>query len=174
MERLTMLELHEIKEIVKSQFDKMVESGTIPVLEYKLKNGEHLVVDLSLNDKGICFSFDSNSLPVYFANTIEVIGENHYLLPLDEYFEHLDYYLQQIDLNISEGFILPNDLYEPAAQELVFKRTQIGANFVYKGTNNSAEFTTPANNPMADALLHNYLVEECNISDDEFYLTIQY
>lgn len=96
---------------IKKQFDEMLSRGIIPVFEHELPNDEWLTVDISVNDKGVLFSFDSNSLPVSFDGEIEVINDNHYLLPFDDCFDNLDTYLEMISVNVMEGYLLPNNLF---------------------------------------------------------------
>ena len=75
-------------------------------------NDEYLIVNIQISDKGVKFSFDSDNKRTAFDDDIVVINDNRYLLPFDEYMQDLDLYLQMIDQNITEGFLLPNDLYQ--------------------------------------------------------------
>ena len=43
---------------------------------------------------------------VYHASTIGY----KFVLPFDRYFDNLDTYLQQIDQEITDGFLVPNNL----------------------------------------------------------------
>jgi hypothetical protein len=106
--------------IIKQQFDKMVQSGRIPVMEYPvLIDGkkEWLTVELSANDKGINFSFDNFDLPASFDGSIVVYSDTHYLIPYDSFdsgendSDDLDYYLIGISDNITEGFICTNQIW---------------------------------------------------------------
>lgn len=100
---------------IKDQFDAMLESGKIPAMEYPIKNDDNgndwLLVDIGINDQGITFSFDSMEKPVSFDGEIITYNDCYFCMPYDQYFEDLDYYLQAINDNIMEGFLLPNDLY---------------------------------------------------------------
>lgn len=105
---------------IQLQFDQMLQRGIIPCFEYPITlNGEKewLLVDLVCLDHGIEFSFDSNSLPVFFEGSIVSINDNRYLLPFDNYSagendsDDLDYYLQAIAGNIQDGFIAANNLF---------------------------------------------------------------
>lgn len=96
-------------DIIKKQFNEMLDRAIIPCFEYELINKDHLVVDLQAGEKGIIFEFDDQSLPVSFDGEIENCGDT-WLLPYDPYFEDLDSYLQMIDQNINEGFLIPNNL----------------------------------------------------------------
>jgi len=97
---------------IKTQWHEMIERGTIPVIEYPLKDEEFLTVDLSIDEKGIVFEFDDNDKPVYFDGEIKQYGDGTYTLPFDTYFEDLHYYREMIDQNIREGFLMPNDLQD--------------------------------------------------------------
>ena len=97
---------------IKDQFNDMLNRSIIPCFEYEMSNDEYLLVNLQISDKGIEFSFDSDNLDCSFDGEIETINSNHYVLLFDEYFEDLDYYLQMIDNNIIEGYLLPNNLYK--------------------------------------------------------------
>lgn len=96
---------------IKQQFEEMLTRGITPLFEIELPENEYLIVNLSINDKGVEFSFDSNDLPVAFDGDIEVINSNRYLLPFDEYTTNLDDYLQTISDNLTEGYLLPNNLF---------------------------------------------------------------
>lgn len=105
---------------IKQQFDKMVQSGRIPFMEYPvLINGkkEWLIVELSANDEGIEFSFDNFDLPVSFDGSIVVYSDTHYLIPYDSFdrgendSDSLHYYLEGIADNIQECFICSNGIW---------------------------------------------------------------
>lgn len=97
---------------IKNQWIKMLENGTLPVLEYETKEGDYVVVDLSFSENDIIFNFDQDDKNVYFDGEIKEMGSGVFRLPFDQYFDSLDYYLQLIDQNIIEGFLIPNDLYK--------------------------------------------------------------
>ena len=99
-----------VRDMIKIQFQEMLTRGIVPVFEFKLSTGEYFTADLSVHDKGVCFEFDEDGLPVSFDGEIKGDGDTYYL-PYDEYFDHLDYYLNMISENILEGYLLPNDLY---------------------------------------------------------------
>lgn len=99
---------------MRDQWDGM---RAIPVLEYELNNGEFLTVNLEYTAAGIEFGIDSRD---FFESKIAFSGEivrpyplnrDRFLLPFDPFFDSLDHYLQQIDGEIVEGFLIPNDLY---------------------------------------------------------------
>jgi len=95
---------------LKTEFDNM---RCMPMFELEIVNNEggpdYLIVNLSCDDKGIYFSFDTDNKPVFFDGEIEEVGAS-YLLPWDDCFS-LDEHLQTIDENLTEGFILPNHIY---------------------------------------------------------------
>lgn len=96
---------------IKQQFEAMLQRGIIPCMEYQTSEDDWLLVNIECSDQGIVFSFDSDNKRVAFDGEIITYNDCRYCLPYDEYFEDLDYYLQMIDQNIIEGFLLPNDLY---------------------------------------------------------------
>lgn len=96
---------------IKQQFDAMLKRGVMPYMEYQTSADDWVLVTLSYDDKGVTFSFDSDNKPVSFDGEIVEYNDCFFCLPYDEYSDDLDYYLQMIDQNITEGFLLPNDLY---------------------------------------------------------------
>lgn len=99
------------------QFNTMLESGTIPCFEYEMSNGEYLLVNIQITDKqadaqGLLFSFDTEDKFVSFDGDIITFKNNNnlFLLPFDGDSEDLDYYLQGLDENIIEGYLIPNEL----------------------------------------------------------------
>ena len=97
-------------QIIKQEFNDMLGRGIIPCFEFEIINDEYLKVDIEINDNGILFSFDSDNKRVAFDGIIQIIDDNHYLLPFDEYIDHLDQYLEMINDNIIEGYLIVNDL----------------------------------------------------------------
>lgn len=121
------MSIASVKQAIFKQWQDMINKGRVPVMEYKLNNGEWLTVDIGLPiitticpitgkqlsstiaGSYISFSFDQGEYKTYFDGNIK--GKNgDYKMPLDEYFDNLDYYLQEIAGNIQEGFILANGL----------------------------------------------------------------
>ncbi len=98
--------------VIKAQFDQMVERGIIPCFEFERDyNGsvEWFTVDIEVSEKGVHFSFNQDGLPCCFDG--EIVGSgNFYCLPFDEYFSDLDSYLQRISENITEGYLLSNNI----------------------------------------------------------------
>lgn len=96
---------------IKDQFNAMLESGKITAMEYPTSENDWLLVDIGISDQGVTFSFDSDNKNTFFEGEIVQYNDCYFCLPFDEYFKDLDYYLQMINDNIIEGFLLPNDLY---------------------------------------------------------------
>lgn len=104
------------------QFETMHK---MPLFEIAMIDNEYLLVDLAIKYKtsktgsqypaGICFSFDQrqpvapyNNLPVFFDG--KITGKNgNYFYPFDDCFS-LDGHLCAILDNITEGFLIPNNL----------------------------------------------------------------
>lgn len=93
---------------LQQEFQTMLESGRIPVLEYELYNGGYLTVQIEATETGLQFSADFNDLPCFFDGQITGSG-NYWLLPYDNDFS-LDSHLQLIDQNITDGYIIANSL----------------------------------------------------------------
>jgi hypothetical protein len=102
---------------IKEQFDDMLQRGTIPCFEYQIAEDDWLVVDIELHPKGIKFLFDDRCIdkPVFFfsGNVKQLHPENFgcYLMPFDDWVNDLDSYIQAIDQEMTEGFLLPNNLF---------------------------------------------------------------
>lgn len=102
-----------VAKILFKQWQTMLENGRMPLMEYELNNGDYLLVNiefhLSKGKGGFRYSFDDNGLPVWFSGNVKKLGYK-FILPFDKYFDNLDTYLQQIDQEITEGFLIPNNL----------------------------------------------------------------
>ena len=112
MENRTMKTLNE-------QFQNMLNRNIMPLFEIEMSNGEYLIVDIELREKegrkgydGVRFSFDQNNLKTYFDGDTVKLGDGVYLIKYDECFDNLDTYLEMIMDNITEGFLIPNDLFK--------------------------------------------------------------
>lgn len=110
-----MSKLADVKKSIAYQWEKMIASGRIPVLEYQIGEDDFLQVDVDLVDDGsaILFSFDRHPFPtadVWFSGEVVPVL-NNFQITINEYTDRLDLYLQQIDQEMMEGFILPNGLY---------------------------------------------------------------
>jgi len=78
--------------------------------EYELPHGEFLLVHFELCDQGIHIKADFEQSTHFSGNVIKT--ELGFIMPFDpKYFEDLDYYLQEISEEISQGYLLPNYLY---------------------------------------------------------------
>ena len=104
-------ELKQIEETITEQFNTMLGRGMMPCFEFELPGEEYLLVNISLHGKGVAFSFDTDGKQVWFDGDIIELATGSYVMPYDECFEHLDTYLQAISENISEGYLMPNDLF---------------------------------------------------------------
>ena len=96
--------------MIKEQWNEMINRGAMPLFEVELKDNEYLLVNLAIVEEGIEFSFDSNDLPVSFDGDIETIHSNRYLLPFDEYVESIDSYFETILDNLNDGYLYSNNL----------------------------------------------------------------
>ena len=107
-----MITLTQTKATLIDQWHNMLSLGVMPLMEYEIEvNGEQdwIVVDIQLNEQlGLMFSFD-DSFPTFFSGDIEQHG-NSYLLPFDKYFDSLDHYLEQVNYEMTEGYLIPNGL----------------------------------------------------------------
>lgn len=90
---------------------ELMTSGLLPVMQLELKDDNWLLVDFSVDEEGITFSFDTDNLPVYFDGDVQPSGDNTFLLPWPEGDFSLDSQLELISGNINDGYILPNNLY---------------------------------------------------------------
>ena len=110
-----MKKLIEAQKKIAYQWEKMVKSGRLPIMEYQIGEDDYLIVDLELVDAGsaIIFSFDRYPFPtaeIWFSGEVLPVLDN-YQITIDEFTDDLNIYLQQIDQEMLEGFILPNGLY---------------------------------------------------------------
>lgn len=103
------MSIKAVRQAINEQWQAMINSDRIPVMEYKLANGDWLVVEINYQENYLAFSFDQDNKPCFFDRCIK--GDNgFYRYPLDEYFDSIDHYLQEIHQNIIEGFLIPNNL----------------------------------------------------------------
>ena len=110
-----MSQLAEVQKKIAYQWNKMIASGRLPIMEFQIGEDDFLIVDLDLVDDGsaILFSFDRYPFPtadVCFSGEVVPVLDNFQIM-IDEFDDDLDIYLQQIDQEMLEGFILPNGLY---------------------------------------------------------------
>jgi len=82
--------------------------------EIEIPEDEYLLVQFCYNKEfnGIEFSADFAE-PVHFSDDVIRLHPegNYFVIKFNEYFDDLNYYIEQISDEISEGYILPNDLY---------------------------------------------------------------
>ena len=100
------------------QWDNMITRGVMPLMEYQTGECDYLIVHIQLHHNKRCVWFEFNidtdqARKAWFSGEIErVKGSSHlFKLYVDQYNDNLDYYLQQINDEIVEGYLLPNDLY---------------------------------------------------------------
>ena len=106
--------LKRVQESIRAQWDAMIDKGVMPLLELQTSEDDYLIVEIQLSDDndGFVFSFDKDALcDVFFSGEIERVIANNYQLTIDECFENLDSYLEQINNEMLEGYLLPNNLY---------------------------------------------------------------
>jgi hypothetical protein len=96
---------------LESDWNQMLSRGRIPCMEYQISADEWLLVNIELTDNGLEFSFDSDEKETFFSDDIKEINDCRFLLPFEFERDGIDDYLQQIDAEITEGFLIPNDLY---------------------------------------------------------------
>lgn len=95
---------------LKAEWRSMLDRGTIPCFEYQISEDDWLLVDLEFTDEGLEFSFDSDNKRVSFDGGITIINDSRYVLPWDLDMS-LDSHLEMINENMTEGYLLVNDLY---------------------------------------------------------------
>lgn len=96
---------------LKDQWDDMINRGRIPMLEYQVSEDEYLTVDIYFRGSCLLFSFDKD--PMYdtsFSGEVEKVLDN-YQIDFDWCFDDLDHYVQMIDQEMIEGYLIPNNLY---------------------------------------------------------------
>ena len=101
-------------ESLKNQWDSM---QCLPLSEYELNiDGEFMVVHFDFTNQGITFTVDLTGMfepKIHFSGEVCKPYANRddiFMLPFDPDFDKLDHYLRQIDQEIIEGFLIPNDL----------------------------------------------------------------
>ena len=98
---------------IRTEWEKLISSGIIPVIEYKISESDYLVVDIQLSNDNECFffSFDKDSLcDVHFSGNVSAFSNIYYRYPVDPDMS-LDEHIQLIDQEMTEGYLLPNGLY---------------------------------------------------------------
>ncbi len=117
-------EMKAVHETLFKQWQDMLSRGIMPVIEQPIKGDdgeiEYLTVDILLFVKteepntnrvpyGLYFSGNFEK-DVHFSGDIQKRGDMYYL-PIDDVFSDLDYYLQTVSEEVTEGYIIPNDLF---------------------------------------------------------------
>lgn len=98
---------------IRQDWDNLIHSGRIPVIEYQISESEYLICDISLSDDNECFffSFDKDPLcEVYFSGDVTTFSDIYYRYPVDNEMS-LDWHLNAINQEMTEGYLLPNNLY---------------------------------------------------------------
>lgn len=93
-------------------WNAMLESGKMPLFEIELKDDEFLLVDIELfsHFNEIRFSFDAMNLKSHFSGDVKEYNGCKFSIALNEY-DSLDMILEQIYEEVTQGFILPNNLF---------------------------------------------------------------
>ena len=97
---------------IRYEWEKMIFSGIIPVIEYRISENDYLIVDIQLSDDNECFifSFDSDNKKTWFSGDVTTINENRYKITVDPDMS-LDEHIQLINQEMTEGYLLPNGLF---------------------------------------------------------------
>ena len=98
---------------IRTDWEKLISSGMIPVIEYRISENDYLIVDIQLSDDNECFffSFDKDFLcDVYFSGNVTTFYNIYYRYPVDEEM-NIDWHLNAINQEMTEGYLLPNGLY---------------------------------------------------------------
>lgn len=106
-----MSDLQSVGKKVGAEFEAMLRAGRMPVFELECqKNGERdwYIIELSIDDEGIIFYTPDSSIPPYFSCNVKKISGCTFLYQFDGCFDNLDYYLQEVYQEITEGYFMPN------------------------------------------------------------------
>ncbi len=97
-----------------TQWNKMLDAGRMPIFEFKCINSEgeedYYVFNVHMNPHGLTFDIPDTDIKTWFSGEIVKLNSFMFLLPFDEHFDDLDYYLEQIHLEITEGYFIPNGI----------------------------------------------------------------
>jgi len=99
-----------MQEFIKDIKNEWGNLSCIPVMEFETSNGDYLVVDIVWSDSGLVFDFHEE-YPVSFSGEVFKLCRGRYLYPFDEYFVGLQHYLEEINQEITEGYLLSNGLF---------------------------------------------------------------
>ena len=98
---------------IRNEWGKLISSGIISVIEYQTGENDWLVVYIQLSDDNECFffSFDKDPLcDVYFSGNVTTFSNIYYRYPVDKEM-NIDWHLNAINQEMTEGYLLPNGLY---------------------------------------------------------------
>ena len=98
-------------QVIKSIKNQFANMRCLPLFEFALPEDEHLIVNISMAKKGIEFRFDTDGNKTFFGDDVIKTGDGVYLIKCDEYTTDLDSYLEMVDIEIIEGYLIPNNLY---------------------------------------------------------------
>lgn len=99
----------QLKEDLKAEcVEAMIKSCGGIFAEYEIREDDYLLVNFEPLDHGIKFSFCIDH-QTFFSGEIEKTCTG-FIIPFDEYTENLDSYFELADLEIMEGYLLPNNL----------------------------------------------------------------
>lgn len=111
--------MNSLYNTIKIQWDNMLNRNIMPLMEFERiteSGNEWFVVDISLSEKGIEFSFDQDGLPTAFDGFITG-SDNFYCIPFEAVdSERLDDYLYIVSDNIADGYLLSNNIYVSDAE----------------------------------------------------------
>ena len=107
-----MTQLKQVQNSIRQQWEKLISSDRMPLFEIDLGNDDYLIVDLQLtaDNKAIQFSFDHDAGKTFFSGNV-IKADNGYQVLIDEYTDSLSVYLDQVYQEVTEGYLLPNDLF---------------------------------------------------------------
>ena len=93
---------------IRTEWEKMISRGIIPVIEYQTCENDYFVVELSLSEDNqeIEFSFDSDNKKTWFSGNVVIINDNRYKIAVDPNMS-LDEHIRLIDQEMMEGYLLP-------------------------------------------------------------------
>ena len=99
---------------LKNQLQDVMR-GKCAFAEYCIdaSENEYLLVHCDYNEQhdGIEIQADFEK-PTHFSDDVIILDNGNFVLPFEpEYFDHIDHYLQECSQEISEGYLLPNNLY---------------------------------------------------------------
>lgn len=93
---------------ILADFNKMVQSGKLPMFEFELLNGDFLIVNIYMDDEYIYFNFDQEKETFFDGNIYGSKGSYGY--EYSEEWDTLDSLLSLIHANITEGYIGSNGI----------------------------------------------------------------